>query len=56
VLAVRGVGPEAVARSLGIRDRPAVEVAERALAAARGALTALVPPRAVVRRAGVSGL
>jgi DNA-directed RNA polymerase specialized sigma24 family protein len=55
VLAVRGAEPEAVARSLGIRDRPAVELGERALAAARGALTALVPPRAVVRRAGASG-
>src|SRR4051812_3318024 len=37
-----------------IPERPATAVADRAVAAARGALTALVSPRAVVRRAGTS--
>lgn len=55
LMAVRGVQPETVARSLGIGEKPAVELAGRARAAARGALTALVPPRAVVRRAGAPG-
>jgi DNA-directed RNA polymerase specialized sigma24 family protein len=52
VMAVRGYRQDAVARSLGIDDGPVQELAERARAAARGALTALTPPRAVVRYAG----
>lgn len=51
--AVRGRRPEA-ARSLGFRDRPLVEAARHARAAARGALTALVPPRALVQLAAAS--
>ena len=54
VMAVRGYRQEAVARSLGIDDGPVVEIADRARAAARGALTALTPPRALVRLAAVS--
>ena len=53
-LAVRGYRQDAVARSLGIDDGPVVELADRARAAARGALTALTPPRALVRLAAVS--
>ena len=54
VMSVRGYRADVVARSLGIGERPAVELAERARAAARGAMTALVPPRAVLRSAGAS--
>ena len=54
VMAVRGYRPDAVARSLGIDDGPVIEIADRARAAARGALTALTPPRALVRLAGLS--
>ena len=54
VMAVRGYRQDAVARSLGIEDGPVVELADRARAAARGALTALTPPRALVRLAAVS--
>jgi DNA-directed RNA polymerase specialized sigma24 family protein len=54
VMAVRGYRQEAVARSLGIDDGPVVELADRARAAARGAFTALTPPRALVRLAAVS--
>jgi hypothetical protein len=53
-MAVRGYRHDAVARSLGIDDGPVIEIADRARAAARGALTALTPPRALVRLAAVS--
>lgn len=54
VMAVRGYRQDTVARSLGIDDGPVVELADRARAAARGALTALTPPRALVRLAAVA--
>ena len=54
VMAVRGYRPETVARSLGIDDGPVLELAERARAAARGAATALTPPRALMRFAALS--
>ena len=54
VMEVRGYRQDAVARSLGIDDGPMVELAERGRAAARGALTALTPPRALLRLASLS--
>jgi DNA-directed RNA polymerase specialized sigma24 family protein len=54
VMAVRGYQPDMVARSLGIKDPPMVALVERARAAARGAATALTPPRALVRLAALA--
>lgn len=54
VMAVRGYRHDTVARSLGIDDGPVVEMADRARAAARGALTALTPPSTLVRLAALS--
>ena len=43
-----------MARSLGIEDGVMVELGERARAVARGAATALTPPRALVRLAALA--
>ena len=53
VLAVRGYEPEEAVTSLGLQEGLIPQLADRARAVARGAATAVVPPRAVLAAAAL---